>query len=163
MRVRRALIGICLLAGLAALAIFGLAEHSEEGALAKALPRQALSGQPVTLAAVRGRPALVVFWASWCTPCQLEAPALERFAQSLHGRATLIGVDWSDNLSGARSFIRQYHWTFPNLRDAEGLVGDDYGLSGLPTTFVIDATGHLRQTLRGAQTEQTLAHALSLL
>lgn len=117
----------------------------------------------MTLAAVRGHPALVVFWASWCTPCQQEAPALERLAQSLHGRAMLIGVNWSDTLSGARAFIRQYHWSFPNLRDAEGLVGDDYGLSGLPSTYVIDPTGHVRQTLRGPQTQQTLEHALSTL
>lgn len=132
--------------------------------MAKPLPRQVLSGKPVTLATVRGRPALVVFWASWCTPCQLEAPALERFAQALHGRATLIGVNWNDpSIGEARAFIRQYHWTFTNLRDGEGLVGDEYGLSNLPSTFVIDATGHVRQTLQGPQTQQTLAHALSSL
>jgi cytochrome c biogenesis protein CcmG/thiol:disulfide interchange protein DsbE len=162
-RASRALIGTCLTAGLATLAVFGLARHSQRGALAKPLPHQVLSGRPVTLAAVRGRPALVVFWASWCTPCQQEAPALERLARSLRGRATLIGVNWSDTLSGGRSFIRQYHWSFPNLRDAEGLVGDDYGLSGLPSTYVIDPTGHVRRTLRGPQTQQTLEHALSTL
>ena len=151
-------------ASFAALAVFGLAGRSQKDTLAGPLPRQALSGQPVTLAALRGRPVLVVFWASWCGPCAQEAPALERFARALHGRAALIGVDWNDPvMSDARSFVRHYDWSFPNLRDAEGLVGDDYGITDLPSTYVIDATGHLRRTLRGPQTQQTLQRALTAL
>jgi cytochrome c biogenesis protein CcmG, thiol:disulfide interchange protein DsbE len=163
-RAPRALIGLCLTAAIAALAVLGLAGRPQRDTLAKPLPRQALSGRPVTLAGVRGRPVLIVFWASWCDPCAQEAPALERFARGLHGRATLIGVDTNDPVvSDARSFVRHYRWSFPNLRDPEGLVGDDYGITDLPSTYVIDATGHVRQTLRGPQTEQTLERALSAL
>ena len=46
----------------------------------------------------------------------------------LHGRATLVGVDWNDARSGARAFIRKNGWTFPNLRDGDGTVGNDYRL-----------------------------------
>jgi thiol-disulfide isomerase/thioredoxin len=150
----------------AALAVFGLAsEHSSPaGRLAPALPREALSGAPVTLAGMlagtRGRPALVVFWASWCGPCMREAPALERFAESSTGHGRLVGVDWSDALSGARKFIRRYAWTFPNERDAEGTVGNAYGLPGLPTTFVLDSHGRIRARLVGPQTEASLTRAL---
>jgi cytochrome c biogenesis protein CcmG/thiol:disulfide interchange protein DsbE len=144
-------------------AVFGLAgSGGRSGRLAPSLPSEHLSGPPVTLAGLRGRPVLVAFWASWCEPCEHEAPVLERFSQSLGGRATLVGVNWEDfSLANARSFIRRYGWTFPNLRDPDGTVGRDYGLADPPTTFVIDSTGHLRATLRGPQTQQTLTTALA--
>ena len=72
-----------------------------------------------------------------------------------------MGVDWSDALSGARAFIRRYSWTFPNVRDAEGTVGNAYRLTGLPTTFVLDAHGRIRAVLRGPQNERSLQTALA--
>lgn len=160
---RRLLIGAGMLAALVAFVVFGLADSSgHEGRPAPALPVEHLSGPTVTLAGLKGRPALVAFWASWCEPCEREAPLLERFSRGLRGRATLVGVNWEDlSLANARSFIRRYGWTFPNLRDQDGTVGRSYGLTGPPTTFVIDSSGRLRATLRGPQTEQTLTRALA--
>ncbi len=159
--------GVAIVA-VVALAIVGLAgSKGGVGRAAPALPSERLSGAPVTLASLRGKPALVVFWASWCTPCEQEAPALERFWRSLSadGRApaTLVGVNWSDpSPASARAFVRRFGWTFPNLRDPEELSGQKYGVSGLPTTFAIDAQGRIRATLRGPQTVASLAHALAL-
>jgi cytochrome c biogenesis protein CcmG, thiol:disulfide interchange protein DsbE len=154
------------LAALSALIVFGLASnHSASARPAPALPRERLAGPPVTLerllADAAGRPALVVFWASWCEPCAREAPALERFSRGSAGRGRIVGVDWSDGLSGARSFIRRYAWTFSNLRDAEGTVGNDYRLTGLPTTFILDGRGRIRAVLRGPQDEGSLGRALA--
>jgi cytochrome c biogenesis protein CcmG, thiol:disulfide interchange protein DsbE len=154
-----------LLAAALAFAIFGLAavHGARAGRRAPALPRESLSGRKLTLAELtaRGRPALVVFWASWCGPCAKEAPALERFASSPLGRGRVVGVDWSDSASGARSFIRRYRWTFPNLRDAEGTVGNDYRLVGLPSTYLLDASARIRAVLRCPQDETSLARALA--
>ncbi|HEY4452203.1 MAG TPA: TlpA disulfide reductase family protein [Solirubrobacteraceae bacterium] len=155
------------LAAIALLAVFGLASNPSASSSRPApeLPREWLAGPPVTLssllAGTGGRPALVVFWASWCGPCAREAPAFERFAQSATGRGRLVGVDWSDGLSGARAFIRRHSWTFPNLRDGEGVVGNEYRMADLPTTFVIDARGRIRSTLRGPQDEGSLRTALA--
>jgi thiol-disulfide isomerase/thioredoxin len=164
----RVLAGTLLLAAaLGAVLVFVLAPASApaNGRRAPALPREALVGRAVTLssllAGTKGRPALVVFWASWCDPCAEEAPALERFSRSSLGRGRIVGVDWSDALSGARAFIKRYSWTFPNVRDGEGLVGNDYRLTGLPTTFVIDAHQRIRAVLRGAQSERSLQRALT--
>jgi thiol-disulfide isomerase/thioredoxin len=165
----RRLLGWTLVAGaaIAALAIFGLASERSAtlGRPAPALPREHLGGPPVTLtgllAGARGRPALVVFWASWCGPCLREAPAIERFALSPAGRGRVAGVDWSDALSGARSFLRRYSWSFPNVRDSEGTVGNAYRLTGLPTTFVLDGRGRIRTVLRGPQDEASLTRALA--
>jgi cytochrome c biogenesis protein CcmG, thiol:disulfide interchange protein DsbE len=152
---------------LAALIVFGLAtdRSSSVGPPAPALPRERLTGPPLTLAgllaAAAGRPALVVFWASWCQPCATEAPAIERLSRSTIGRGRLVGVDWSDGLAGARSFIRRYSWTFSNLRDSEGTVGNGYHLTGLPTTFVLDGDRRIRSVLRGPQDERSLRRALA--
>jgi thiol-disulfide isomerase/thioredoxin len=164
-RPARALGWTIAVAALVALIIFGLASHRSIGRPAPALPREHLAGPPVTLkgllAEARGRPALVVFWASWCGPCAREAPALERFSRSSGGHGRIVGVDWSDGLSGARSFIRHYSWTFPNLRDSEGTVGNSYHLTGLPTTFVVDGHGRINAVLRGPQDEASLGKALA--
>jgi thiol-disulfide isomerase/thioredoxin len=148
---------------LAALVVFGLAaSRGGDGRLAPALPSEELTGAPVTLAALRGHPALVTFWASWCESCAHEAVVLERFSDSLHGRAKLVGVDTNDPvLADARNFIKRYDWTFPNLRDVEGTVGAAYGITDLPTTFVLDSAGRVQATLHGPQTQQTLARALA--
>jgi thiol-disulfide isomerase/thioredoxin len=160
---RRLLLWATAAVALVALAVFGLAASGgRNGRLAPPLPRESLSGRAVTLAALRGHPVLVTFWASWCDPCLHEAPAIEQFVRGLDGRAALVGVNWSDpSLSAARAFVKRYGWTFPNLRDPQGAAGLRFGLTGLPTTFVIDSSGRVRATLRGQQTQKTLAGALA--
>lgn len=163
-RPRTLLIGAAVVAALALFVVFGLAgSKSGAGRSAPDLPLEHLSGPSVTLAGLRGHPVLVSFWASWCEPCEHEAPSLERFSRGLHGKATLVGVNWEDlSLANARKFISAHGWTFPNLRDPEGNVGRDYGMSGgPPETFVIDSAGRLRAQLRGPQTEQSLDRALA--
>jgi hypothetical protein len=63
-----------------------------------------------------------------------------------------VGVDWNDGLSGARAFVRRYRWSFSILRDPDGAVGNRWGLTGLPTTSVLDSRGRVAATLRGPQT-----------
>jgi cytochrome c biogenesis protein CcmG/thiol:disulfide interchange protein DsbE len=146
------------------LAVFGLSgSKTAIGRAAPALPTDRLSGTSVSLTSLHGRPALVVFWASWCTPCEQEAPALERFSRTLNGQATLVGVNWSDpSLVGAKAFVRRFGWTFPVLRDPDETSGQKYGVSGLPTTYAIDSSGRIRDTLRGPQTQASLGQALAL-
>jgi thiol-disulfide isomerase/thioredoxin len=155
---------LALVAALTAGAVLGLASSPTTARIAPALPRESLVGGPVTLtsllAGAKGRPALVVFWASWCGPCAEEAPALERFSKTAAGRDRIVGVDWSDARAGAVEFIRRYAWTFPNVRDAEGFVGNAYRIPGVPTTFVLDSAGRIRAVLRGPQSERSLRSAL---
>jgi cytochrome c biogenesis protein CcmG, thiol:disulfide interchange protein DsbE len=128
---------------------------------APTLPRQVLVPPRATLASLRGRPAVINFWASWCGPCRKEAPELARLQSALGPRARLVGVNWNDGASGARAFIRKYGWRFPNVRDADGLVGNRYGLSGLPTTFVLDSRGRIVTALRGPQTLASFERAVT--
>jgi len=166
---RMRVLGLALVAvaAIAALAVFGLRSEPTpaRGTKAPELPSERLIGGPVSIsslvASAHGRPSLVLFWASWCGPCKKEAPAIERFSRSSAGAGRIVGVNWSDALAGARSFLAGYHWSFPNVRDGEGTVGNEYKLTGLPTTFVIDAGGRIEATLRGPQTEAALSGALA--
>jgi thiol-disulfide isomerase/thioredoxin len=166
-RASRLIVLLIAVAAVVVLAVVGLASNKSAslGRAAPALPHERLAGSPVTLesvlASAHGRATLVVFWASWCGPCVREAPAIERFSRSASGSGRVVGVNWSDALSGARSFIKQHSWTFPNLRDSEGTVGNDYRLTGLPTTFVLDSSGHIRAALRGPQDAVSLARAMA--
>jgi thiol-disulfide isomerase/thioredoxin len=166
-RLRNRVIGAVALAVVVVALVIGLGSSKTPagGRVAPALPAESLAGGRVTiaslLAAARGRPAAVVFWASWCGPCEHEAPAIERFAQSAAGHGRVVGVDWSDGRGGAASFIKHYHWTFPVVRDAEGTVGDAYRLTNLPTTFVIKPDGRIGAVLHGPQTEASLTRALA--
>jgi cytochrome c biogenesis protein CcmG, thiol:disulfide interchange protein DsbE len=132
----------------------------QAGRRAPALPASVLVPPRATLPALRGKPVAINFWASWCDPCRKEAPALERVARSLEGRAQLVGVNWTDRAGAARSWIDDHGWTFPNLRDANGTVGSHYGLSGLPTTFILDSRGRIADVLLGPQSESSLRDAL---
>jgi cytochrome c biogenesis protein CcmG, thiol:disulfide interchange protein DsbE len=150
---------------LVAFVVVGLASSGKSPRRAPELPSQVLVGPRPTiasmLAAAHGAPVLVVFWASWCGPCEQEARAVARFAAGSSGRGRIVGVDWSDTASGARSFIRRFAWSFPNVRDPVGTVGDSYRLAVLPTTFVIGADRLIKHVLRGPQTEATLTSALA--
>jgi cytochrome c biogenesis protein CcmG, thiol:disulfide interchange protein DsbE len=124
------------------------------------LPPTALRGKAVDLADLRGKPALINFWASWCKPCREEAPELLRFSRSLHGRANLVGVDYTDDEGSALSFAHDAGWRYPLLRDPNGVYGDRFHFNGLPATVVLDSRGRIVKTMSGAQTYTTLNAAL---
>lgn len=124
------------------------------------LPTRVLTPPAKTVAALAGKPAIVHFWASWCGPCTKEAPQLALLARELHGRATLVGVDYSDSRSGAEAFLAKHGWRFPVLVDANGNAGDAYGINGLPSTIVLDRKGRVVKRLTGGQTAAGLLAAI---
>jgi thiol-disulfide isomerase/thioredoxin len=165
-RVRTLGFTLVAVAAIVVLAVVGLApSKNASNRKAPALPREHLAGADVTLpellSSAHGRSSLVVFWASWCGPCNQEAPAIERFSQSTEGKGRIVGVDWSDRRGSAIAFIRRFGWSFPILRDGEGTVGNDYEITNLPETFVLDRSGRIRRALHGPQTQASLNSALS--
>ncbi len=97
-----------------------------------------------SLAAYRGRVVVLNFWASWCPPCEAEAPAMERLQHQLERHhATVLGVTDEDVASESLKFVREHHLTYPNLRDAGGEYARLYGTAELPESFLIDPSGHI--------------------
>jgi cytochrome c biogenesis protein CcmG, thiol:disulfide interchange protein DsbE len=154
-----------LLVGLGALAValvaFGvLRPASTKPREAPALPARTLAGKPVTLAGLRGHSTAVVFWASWCGDCHVEAAAVERFARSAAGRGRVIGVDYSDG-GDWRKFLHEYDWSFPVFGDPDGTLGAAFGIHALPTTVVLDARGRIVSSSAAVQTVSSLTRALA--
>lgn len=138
-----------------ALVAYGLLKPAATHRRAPALPAHVASGAPVSLAKLRGHAAAVVFFASWCDGCHAEAHAVARFAASAAGRGRVIAVDTSDG-GPWRAFLTHYGWRFPVFRDANGLLGDAYGVRDLPTTVIIDSRGRIAASSSGVQTVASL-------
>lgn len=154
-----AVVAVLAVAGLIAIEV-GSSGSGQQGEPAPALPTAVLQPPRASLAGLRGKPALINFWAAWCEPCREEAPELERFDRALGGAGNLVGIDYTDRSDRARDFIRQYGWTFPILSDPDGIYGAKYRFSGLPTTVVLDPKGRIVETLRGPQSKEDLQRAL---
>jgi cytochrome c biogenesis protein CcmG/thiol:disulfide interchange protein DsbE len=116
-----------------------------------------------TLAAFRGKVVVLNFWASWCEPCQVEAPLLEHAQSSLERHdATVLGVTYLDASPDSLSFVHHYRLTYPNLRDNTGTFAHSYGTDQLPESFVIDRQGHIVAISRGEIDQAFLNRAVAL-
>ena len=93
--------------------------------------------------ATKGRVTLVNIFASWCIPCREEAPQLAQLARARGVR--LIGIVYKDKPEAARAFLNEYGNPFERIGlDADGRAGIEWGISGVPETFVVDGHGVIR-------------------
>ena len=122
---------------------------------------QALRDGRVALTELRGRPVVVNFWASWCSPCKKEAPILAASARAHHGQVVFLGVDVQDFASDARSFLERYGANYVSVRDSGSSTYTAYGLSGLPETFYIDAQGRALHHTIGELTRDELERGIA--
>jgi DsbE subfamily thiol:disulfide oxidoreductase len=115
----------------------------------------------LSLGSFRGQVVVLNFFASWCNPCRLEAPGLRRTSQDyLHEGVRFLGVNERDNDAAGQAFLDEFRLGYPAVSDPSGSLGDDYDLYGMPTTFVIDASGIIRYRFVGYVQEDSLRGAL---
>jgi cytochrome c biogenesis protein CcmG, thiol:disulfide interchange protein DsbE len=125
-----------------------------------ALPLLGRSGS-ASLADFRGKVVVLNVFASWCEPCQSEAPLLSREQGLLkRSNATLVGVTYLDNSGASEQFARRYHITYPVLRDVSGNFVRSFGTTGVPETFVINRQGRIQALQRFPVTDQWLSRTL---
>jgi peroxiredoxin len=122
-----------------------------------------MNGRTMSLSDLRGKVVLLNFWATWCGPCRVEMPAMERLYRTYDRKDFEILAVSTDaqGVAVTRPFQQENHLTFPILHDADFRVGLSYGARTLPMTFMVDRQGIVRQHIFGARDwEAPEAHQL---
>jgi cytochrome c biogenesis protein CcmG, thiol:disulfide interchange protein DsbE len=117
-------------------------------------------GRTLDLSDLEGRPVFMNFWASWCGPCKDEAPFLAEAASRYGDRVAFIGVNIKDARSDALSFVEAEGLNYDHVRDEDGSIYDDYGLTGQPESFFIDSDGVIVEHVPGPLFERDLYRML---
>ncbi|MGH7164090.1 MAG: redoxin domain-containing protein [Nitrospiraceae bacterium] len=119
-----------------------------------------VSGARISWDQFRGKVVVVNFWASWCQECRLEHQNLltidERFHKDPH--FVMLGVNYQDKVEDAQQYLKTHGSSFRHVRDVKGLLGIDYGVYGVPETFVIDQQGIIRYKWIGPVTGEAYTH-----
>lgn len=102
---------------------------------------QTLDGATASLAALRGKPVVVNFFASWCTPCRLEMPDFERVHAKLGDRVHFVGLNLQEGASNAKNVVADTKVTYTIGLDRDGSVYRGYNGFTMPTTVFLDAKG----------------------
>ncbi|HVT02869.1 MAG TPA: TlpA disulfide reductase family protein [Thermoanaerobaculia bacterium] len=99
------------------------------------------SGTEVSFDSLRGAPAVVNFWATWCVPCFAEHGVLQQAAQQYGDRVRFVSVVYDDEPGKIRDFLRDNGSSYPTLLDSAGKTAIAYGVYGVPETFFLDSKG----------------------
>ena len=153
---------LTLIAGLAMAAVFGTAlvirilpQIALVGIGSSAPEFQAIdlrTGRPATLADYRGKVVLLNIWATWCQPCRVEMPAMERLARRFADapfRVVAVSID-TDDSSAVSAFARELGLSFDILHDKSGKIQQIYQTTGVPESFVISRDGVIYKKIIGA-------------
>jgi cytochrome c biogenesis protein CcmG, thiol:disulfide interchange protein DsbE len=171
-RLRSVLLVFIALAGLAVIGVLTVAvadagtshrpgRHAAAGPAAAApftLAPLGATGRPVSLAGYAGRPVIVNFFASWCTPCRHETPLLAAFYAAHHGQVQVIGIDSNDTTAAALKFVQAEHVGYPVGTDPfPAKTATSCGVLALPQTFFLNARHQIVRHIVGQVTARELA------
>ena len=132
------------------------------GRAAPAWTLETLDGETLSSEELAGRPYIVNFWASWCIPaCVDEHPVLAAAHEEYGDDLTIIGVLYQDAPDDARTFLARYGDAgYTHLDDAGGSLAIEFGVTGPPETFFVDAEGIVRERQFGPLTEELMEQRL---
>ncbi len=123
-----------------------------------------LDGRSVTLSSYRGRPVLVNFWATWCTACESEMPAIQQASQRYRNAGlAVLAVDYREtNVRAMRNFFDRMGVRFDTALDPDGAIAQAYGVNvGLPVSVFIDRAGRITAIQVGEMSAPVLEQRLT--
>lgn len=116
-----------------------------------------LDNSDVTLSQYQGQVVLINFWATWCGPCRLEMPAIQRRYETFAAQGLVVlAIDFDEPITDVGAFARAYNLTFPVLLDPAGKTNTLYRTIGYPTTFFVNRAGVISRQQVGAMSEDQL-------
>lgn len=154
---RRSRLRIALWIGLAVAMIVALAlslRPAEERGMPDFELELLTDSGTLSLEDLKGKPTVLNFWASWCTPCREEAATLEDASRKYSGEVQFVGVDIQDTEDNARAFLEEFDVTYPIVLDYDRTLASELGVPPLPQTFFIDADGNLLGSEAGEELGQ---------
>ncbi|RLT94454.1 MAG: TlpA family protein disulfide reductase [Ketobacter sp.] len=104
----------------------------------------------LSLADVKGKVVYLDFWASWCGPCAVSLPELEKLRRRFHPQGfEVVAINLDNSQEDARRFLRDKQISYPILFDRQQRTPEQFGVAGMPTAFLLDRQGRLRETHTG--------------
>lgn len=111
-----------------------------------------VAGKKLHLKDFRGRVVFLNFFATWCEPCRLEMPAMERLSQTYKDKGLVVlAVDMHESAKSVRAFMQELKLSFPAVVDADGSVGFKYGVRPIPATYLVARNGQILWRAFGAR------------
>jgi thiol-disulfide isomerase/thioredoxin len=112
----------------------------------------------LALGDLKGKPVVLDFWATWCGPCQMQTPILDRVAKRYADRGLeVVGINvFDDDHDAARNYAKVKKLSYPIVVDDKGVVQRDYGVNNLPSLILVDREGRIVRVSRGLVDEATL-------
>ena len=121
-----------------------------------------VKGSTVSLAAYRGKVVLLDFWATWCRPCRIELPRVEKLYKEFKAKGLVVfAVNFAEEPGVVRDFLAKNPFVVPVLLDPKGGVGQAYDADAIPTLVVIGKDGTVSSYFQGVREEQVLRDALA--
>jgi len=119
-----------------------------------------LIGDSLQLTHFRGKPVLINFWATWCAPCLLEMPNIQKYYEKYPGQFEVLAVNAGETERTVQRFVDDLGVNFKILLDPDGKIQELYRIKGYPTTYIVDKDGIIRFQHIGLLSEKQIEEYL---